>query len=97
MAQETAIILMDEPTNNLDPKYQFTVMNLVRSLTGAGLSVLMSLHDLTLANAYADRVALVARGSLAALGKPAEVLREDILTRVFEIPPGYEKYIMPRG
>jgi iron complex transport system ATP-binding protein len=96
MTQEAPIILMDEPINNLDPKYQFIVMDLVRNLARSGLSILMSLHDLTLANAYADRVALVAGGRLAALGRPGEVLREDTLTSVFEIPPGYQKYVMPR-
>jgi iron complex transport system ATP-binding protein len=97
MTQEAAIILMDEPINNLDPKYQFIVMDLVRRLADAGLAILASLHDLTLAKAYADRVALVTGGRLAALGKPEDVLREDTLTEVFEIPPGYQKYVMPRG
>jgi iron complex transport system ATP-binding protein len=97
MTQEAPIILMDEPINNLDPKYQFIVMDLVRSLADSGLAILMSLHDLTLAKAYAGRVALVAGGRLAALGTPEDVLREEMLTEVFEIPPGYQKYIMPRG
>ena len=87
---------MDEPINNLDPKYQFMVMDLVRSLADSGLAVLLSIHDLTLANAYAHRIALAAGGRIAALGTPAEVLREEILTRVFEIPQGYQKYILPR-
>jgi iron complex transport system ATP-binding protein len=97
MTQEAPIILMDEPINNLDPKYQFIVMDLIRSLADSGLSILMSLHDLTLAAAYADRVALAAAGRLVALGRPEEVLREETLTAVFEIPPGYQKYIMPRA
>ncbi|MDR1908670.1 MAG: ABC transporter ATP-binding protein [Spirochaetaceae bacterium] len=96
MTQEASVILMDEPINNLDPKYQFIVMDLIRDLAASGLAIMMSLHDLTLAKAYASRVALVAEGCLAALGPPEEALREDTLTRVFEIPQGYQKYIMPR-
>jgi iron complex transport system ATP-binding protein len=87
---------MDEPINNLDPKYQFVVMDLIRSLADQGLAVIISLHDLTLANAYAHRVALTAGGTIAALGTPAEVLREDVLTEVFEIPRGYQKFVLPR-
>jgi iron complex transport system ATP-binding protein len=96
IAQGASVLLLDEPINNLDPKYQFMVMDLVRSLADSGLAVLLSIHDLTLANAYAHRIALAAGGRIAALGTPAEVLREEILTRVFEIPQGYQKYILPR-
>ncbi|MDR2633459.1 MAG: ABC transporter ATP-binding protein [Treponema sp.] len=86
MAQEARLLLLDEPANNLDPKYQYMVMNLVRSLIQRGLSALVSLHDLSLAGLYADRIALVHQGGIAALGKPEEVLREGILAQVFGIP-----------
>ncbi|MDR1411463.1 MAG: ABC transporter ATP-binding protein [Spirochaetaceae bacterium] len=97
MAQEAPLVLMDEPINNLDPKYQFVMMDLIRAMAGNGFAVILSLHDLTLAAAYADRVALLAGGKIAALGKPGEVLREDILTGVFDIPRGYQKFVLPRG
>jgi iron complex transport system ATP-binding protein len=96
-SQEASLIIMDEPINNLDPKYQFVVMDMIRSLAERGLSIILSLHDLTLANAYAHRIALAAGGKIAAIGKPAEILREEILSEVFEIPQGYQKYVLPRN
>jgi iron complex transport system ATP-binding protein len=86
MAQEARLLLLDEPANNLDPRYQYLVMNLVRSMTSFGRVALVSVHDLNLASFYADRVMLVAKGGIVALGKPSEVLREDILEDVFGIP-----------
>ncbi|MDR0629230.1 MAG: ABC transporter ATP-binding protein [Treponema sp.] len=86
IAQEARILLLDEPANNLDPKYQYMVMNLVRSMTKSGLAALVSLHDLSLASVYADRIALVHQGKIAALGKPDTVLQEGILAEVFGIP-----------
>jgi iron complex transport system ATP-binding protein len=86
MAQEAGLLLFDEPANNLDPKYQYMVMNLVRSMTAFGRVAIVSLHDLNLAGLYADRVMLVHGGGLAAMGKPSEVLREDILNAVFGVP-----------
>jgi iron complex transport system ATP-binding protein len=97
MTQEAPVILMDEPINNLDPKYQFVVMDLIRSLAESGFAVILSLHDLTLANAYAHRIALLAGGKIAAVGKPEEILCADILSEVFDIPPGYQKYVLPRN
>ncbi|MDR1399323.1 MAG: ABC transporter ATP-binding protein [Treponema sp.] len=86
MAQEAGLLLLDEPTNNLDPKYQYMVMNLIRSMTVFGRIAIVSLHDLNLASLYADRVILVGDGGLLAMGRPSQVLREDILEEVFGIP-----------
>jgi iron complex transport system ATP-binding protein len=86
MAQEAGLLLLDEPANNLDPKYQYMVMNLVRSMTAFGRVAIVSVHDLNLASLYADRVILVGRGGLVAMGRPSEVLREDLLEAVFGIP-----------
>ena len=92
ITQESSLILMDEPVNNLDPKYQLMVMDLIRSLTETGITVILSIHDLNLARLYATRVALIANGAIAALGPPAEALREDILIAVYDIPPKYQHY-----
>ncbi|MDR2484881.1 MAG: ABC transporter ATP-binding protein [Treponema sp.] len=86
MAQEAKLLLLDEPANNLDPKYQYMVMNLVRSMANSGQAALVSLHDFNLASLYADRIILVNKGKAAAIGKPAEVLQEGILNDVFGIP-----------
>ncbi|MDR1618669.1 MAG: ABC transporter ATP-binding protein [Treponema sp.] len=85
MAQEAALLLLDEPCNNLDPKYRFAVMDLIRGMTRRGTAVLMSLHDLVLAEHYADRIVLLHRGGIAAMGPPGEALKEEVLERVFEV------------
>jgi iron complex transport system ATP-binding protein len=87
MAQEAKLLLLDEPANNLDPKYQFIVMTLLRSLCETGAAVLVSLHDLNLAEAYAGRIVLLSAGKIAAQGKPPEVLRKDVIGKVFDLPP----------
>jgi iron complex transport system ATP-binding protein len=89
MAQEARVMILDEPVNNLDPKYQFMVMDLIRSMAASNMAVLVSLHDLNLAGLYGDRIAFVHRGRIAALGTPAEVLRKDILSSVYDITDAY--------
>jgi iron complex transport system ATP-binding protein len=86
MTQEAGLLLLDEPANNLDPKYQFIVMNLIRAMTEKGKTALLSLHDLNLASLYADRIILLTESGIAAQGTPAEALREDILREVFDAP-----------
>jgi iron complex transport system ATP-binding protein len=87
MAQGAALLLLDEPCNNLDPKHRLAVMDLIRRMTRRGTAVLMSLHDLALAARYADRIVLLHRGGIAAMGTPEEALKEEALERVFEVPP----------
>ena len=101
ITQEAALILMDEPANNLDPKYQFIVMDLIRSLTGTGASIILSIHDLNLARLYAHRIALIAGGGVAAIGPPEAVLQEELLGAIYDIPPAYRRFFgafpKPRG
>jgi iron complex transport system ATP-binding protein len=80
LAQDTPIALLDEPTAALDLGHQQQVLDLVDDLRRTnGLTVVATMHDLTLAGQYGDRVALVAGGRIAALGSACEVLREDLL------------------
>jgi iron complex transport system ATP-binding protein len=81
MAQGTRLLLLDEPVNSLDPKYTILVMDMVKNMTRQGKAGILSLHDLNLADRYADRVAVVAGGTLVA-GKPEEMLK-DALETVF--------------
>jgi iron complex transport system ATP-binding protein len=91
MAQEARLLLLDEPANTLDPKYRFMVMALIRSMTEAGAGALVSLHDLSLARLYADRIILIGDGKIAALGKPQDVLQE--AARVFDLPPDVSLHV----
>lgn len=83
IAQRSRILLLDEPVSQLDPKFQITVLDLIKNLTQVGFAAIASVHDLNLAALYADRIALFSEGSLLALGKVQEVLREDLLLRAF--------------
>ncbi|TJZ78406.1 heme ABC transporter ATP-binding protein [Rhodococcus oryzae] len=85
-AQRTETLLLDEPTAALDLGHQEAVMSLVRERARAGTAVVVVLHDLALAAAYADTVAVLEAGALAAYGSPREVLTEDLLSRVYGHP-----------
>jgi iron complex transport system ATP-binding protein len=86
LAQTTPILLLDEPTASLDLRHQQLVMATLRRRAREGAAVAVVLHDLNLAAAHADRVAVLADGGLAALGPPAEVLTAECLTRVYAHP-----------
>jgi iron complex transport system ATP-binding protein len=86
LAQDTATLLLDEPTAALDLGHQETVMRLARSRAGHGAAVVVVLHDLAMAAAYADRVAILDAGRLAAVGAPREVLTASLLTGVYRHP-----------
>lgn len=86
LAQETNILLLDEPTTFLDWGFQLEVLELLSRLNQEhGLTVVMSLHDLNQAAQFADRIALLSQGQLEAYGRPAEVITESVLTRVFRV------------
>ncbi|QEE62414.1 heme ABC transporter ATP-binding protein [Salinibacterium sp. dk2585] len=74
LAQQTDVVLLDEPTAALDLRHQEEVMRTARVLASEGRAVVVVLHDLSLAGAYADRVALLAEGRMVTVGSPDEVL-----------------------
>ncbi|MFE5806329.1 ABC transporter ATP-binding protein [Streptomyces sp. NPDC056491] len=82
LAQQPYGLLLDEPTNHLDVKHQLELMEL---LAGTGQTVLVALHDLTLAARYCDRLLLMDRGRLIAAGAPAAVLTAGHLARIFDV------------
>ena len=87
LAQDTPLLLLDEPTTHLDLQHQSGLLNLVRKLAlGKNLAVLMVLHDLNLVGLYADRVALMVEGRLHAVGVPQDVLTAETLSAVYHIP-----------
>lgn len=90
LAQETSFFLLDEPVSYLDIKYQIAVMDLIRQSVENGIAAMVSLHDLNLAALYADRVALIAEGTVIAIGSVQEVFTKELLERAFHfsIPVG---------
>ena len=84
LAQETDLLLLDEPTTFLDLSHQVDVLELVRRLhTEAGRTVVMVLHDLNLAARYADRLVAMRDGEIVISGDPAEVITAPMLEEVF--------------
>lgn len=86
LAQQTGILMLDEPTAALDLGHQETLLSTARERARAGAAVLVVLHDLTLAGAHADRMVLLEQGRVAASGTPHEVLDAALLTRVYRHP-----------
>ncbi|MEM9013329.1 MAG: heme ABC transporter ATP-binding protein [Pseudomonadota bacterium] len=78
-------LLLDEPTASLDLAHQGAVLRAARAVAADGVGVLAVLHDLTLAAAMADRIALMQTGSIVALGPPEEVLAPATLSPVYGV------------
>jgi iron complex transport system ATP-binding protein len=84
LAQEPGVLLLDEPTSDLDIGHQQQVLELVDDLRRSrGVTVLSTLHDLTQASQYAGELALLHDGRIEAAGPPPAVLTEDVITRVY--------------
>ncbi|GGL97976.1 ABC transporter ATP-binding protein [Nakamurella endophytica] len=83
LAQETDILLLDEPTTFLDIAHQIEVLELVRQLHARGTTVAMVLHDLNQAARYADHLLAVRDGRIVAEGPPAQVLTPELVGAVF--------------
>ncbi|SPT51570.1 Hemin import ATP-binding protein HmuV [Actinomadura madurae] len=83
LAQRTGVLLLDEPTAALDLRHQEMVFEVVRRRAASGTAVVAVVHDLGLAAAHADRVAVLDTGRVAACGPPGEVLTAPLLTKVY--------------
>jgi len=86
LAQSPRLLILDEPTANLDIRYQLEILHLVRRLNEAdGLTVVVAIHDLTLALRFCDEVAALSQGELVAAGRTQDVLTEELIRRVFGV------------
>jgi cobalamin transport system ATP-binding protein len=85
LAQGAQLLLLDEPTSSLDIGHQQDVLELVDTLRrDHGLTVLATMHDLSIAGEYADRMVMLAGGAVAASGRPDEVLTEPLLAQHYK-------------
>lgn len=82
LAQEPRILVLDEPTNHLDIRHQLELLALLR---GLGLTVIATLHDLTLAADFADRVLVLRHGRIIADAPPGEALTEAVIAQAFHV------------
>ncbi|MCY4050163.1 MAG: ABC transporter ATP-binding protein [Gammaproteobacteria bacterium] len=89
LAQDTPLILADEPVAGLDPAHQITTMQTFAELARSGRSVIISLHDLGLAARHCTRLILLSNGSIVADGPPDEVLTLERMAEVFGIHAFY--------
>jgi iron complex transport system ATP-binding protein len=86
LAQQTGILLLDEPTTYLDVAYQLEVLDLLSDLNiTEGTTIVMVLHDVNLAARYADWILAMHEGRCEALGAPSEILTEGLVQQVFGI------------
>ena len=83
LAQEAPLLLLDEPTANLDVQAQCEIFELVRGLAAEGVGVLVVVHDLTIAATYCDRLLLLDAGRVVAEGAPREVVTAEHVARVY--------------
>ncbi|MGD9162312.1 MAG: ABC transporter ATP-binding protein, partial [Desulfobacteraceae bacterium] len=85
-AQETELILLDEPTSNLDVWHQIDVMEILRSLVKKQrLTALIAIHDLNMAARYSDRIMMMKKGRIIANGTPQDVMTGGNLETVYGI------------
>jgi len=85
LAQEPRLLLLDEPTAHLDIGHQGQIMDLLRQLNGEqSLTIVVVLHDLTLAGLYCERLILLNRGRLRKIGPPQRVLMKGVIEKVYQ-------------
>lgn len=86
LAQQSDILLMDEPTTFLDPKHETEVFQLVRRLAVDKMkTILVTLHSLEMAVQYSDQMVFMKRGEVVAHGKSAEIFEDSLLERVYDM------------
>ena len=85
MAAETPLLLVDEPTEALDPLHQYQVMRLLRTYADAGNCALVVLHEAALAARFADRLAWISGGRIVADGPPEETLTPERMAEVYGV------------
>lgn len=86
LAQQANALVLDEPTTFLDIAHEMSVFELLASLAAGGIAVLLVSHQLNLVARFAAQIVLLHRGTVAAAGTPDDVMRGDILERVYEWP-----------
>jgi len=85
LAQDTPYIFFDEPLNNLDIKYSVAMMKIIKKLvTDLGKTIVVVLHDINFASAYADHIVVMKHGRIVAEGEPDRIISKDVLDDVFD-------------
>src|SRR4030042_222613 len=85
LATEASLLLLDEPTSDLDVKHTLTIMDLLRDLKEEKKTLLVSIHDLNLARRYCDTITILNQGAIFFHGLPSQAFSEEIIREVFEV------------
>ena len=86
LAQEPDVLLLDEPTSNLDIKHQLEVMDIIKNIVvEKGISAIMAIHDLNLAARYTDRILMMNGGHIYAAGEPSAVLTPENINHAYGV------------
>ncbi len=85
IAQQPRVLLLDEPTSNLDVLHQLKILTLVRELVDDGLTAVAAIHDLNMAARFCDRLVLLADGQVQTEGAPRDVLTAETIEAVFGV------------
>ncbi len=105
LAQQTDILLLDEPTTFLDITYQIEILDLLTDLNRKrGTTIVMVLHDINLSARYADYIFAVQKGSLISQGPPSQIITEKLIKEIFGLdctviddPVSGSPLIVPKG
>ncbi len=85
LATEASIVLLDEPTSDLDIKHGLTIMDLLCGLKEEGKTILVNVHDLNLARRYCDTISIINKGGIVYRGVPSEAFSEENIREVFGV------------
>ena len=85
LAQRARTLLLDEPTSHLDVRHAFETLRMLRAFAAEGCAAAVVLHDLNLAGAFADRIALLGAGRLLRCAEPARALDEELLRAAYGV------------
>jgi iron complex transport system ATP-binding protein len=97
LAQQPQILLLDEPTSNLDIKHQLEILNILRCLAQSKhCSVIVAMHDLNLASRFSDRLLIIKQGCIFAVGTPESVLTEENIESVYGVKSRVTNSVLDR-
>lgn len=82
LAQQPQFLVLDEPSNHLDIKYQLKVFSIIKALK---ISSVAAIHDMSLASSYCDYIYVIKAGSIVAAGKPREVITSELIREVYDV------------
>ena len=93
------LLLADEPIASLDPYHQLETMDFLRQQIDRGMGAMVTMHDLTLATRYCDRIVILASGAVEDSGPPKSVLTAELMRRIYsveaEISNSEPDYVLP--